>query len=127
MKLLLIGFVRLYQIFLAPFLRFMNGGHGHCRHDPTCSNYAIEALQVHGAIKGSALAAWRLLRCHPWGSHGYDPVPLAKVCARNHDDETPKINKETPLPEDHCPVEKCCLSSPVIPLASGDCPPVSQP
>ena len=96
MKLLLIGFVRFYQIFLAPFLRLMNGGHGHCRHDPTCSNYTIEALRVHGAIKGSALAAWRLLRCHPWGTQGYDPVPPAKVCARNHDDEKIAMNEETP-------------------------------
>ena len=52
MKLLLIGFVRLYQIAIAPILRLANGGHGHCRHDPTCSNYALEALETHGAIKG---------------------------------------------------------------------------
>ncbi|WP_417591154.1 membrane protein insertion efficiency factor YidD [Parasphingorhabdus sp.] len=46
-----------------------------CRYQPTCSAYAIEAIDKHGAIKGSWLAAKRLLRCHPWGSSGYDPVP----------------------------------------------------
>jgi putative membrane protein insertion efficiency factor len=46
-----------------------------CRYSPSCSQYAIEALEKHGAIKGGWLAAKRLLRCHPWGGHGYDPVP----------------------------------------------------
>ena len=46
-----------------------------CRYMPSCSAYAIEALERHGAIKGGWLAAKRLLRCHPWGGHGYDPVP----------------------------------------------------
>ena len=78
MKFILIGLVRLYQVVLAPLLRILNGGHGHCRHNPTCSRYAIEALQVHGAIKGTGLTVWRLLRCHPWGTHGYDPVPPSK-------------------------------------------------
>lgn len=46
-----------------------------CRYTPSCSQYAIEALGRHGAIKGGWLAAKRLLRCQPWGGHGYDPVP----------------------------------------------------
>ena len=46
-----------------------------CRFMPSCSQYAIEALEKHGAIKGGWLAAKRLLRCHPWGGHGHDPVP----------------------------------------------------
>ena len=46
-----------------------------CRYAPSCSAYAIEALQKHGAIKGGWLATKRLLRCNPWGGHGYDPVP----------------------------------------------------
>jgi hypothetical protein len=50
-----------------------------CRHYPSCSVYAIEALKVHGIFKGSALAAWRILRCNPWGTHGYDPVPPKKT------------------------------------------------
>jgi len=50
-----------------------------CRFVPSCSTYALEALQVHGAVRGSALAVRRLCRCHPWGSHGYDPVPEKKA------------------------------------------------
>jgi uncharacterized protein len=46
-----------------------------CRYQPSCSQYAIEALEKHGAIKGGWMAAKRLMRCHPWGGHGYDPVP----------------------------------------------------
>ena len=46
-----------------------------CRYTPTCSQYAIEALRKHGPFKGSWLAVRRILRCHPWGGHGYDPVP----------------------------------------------------
>ncbi|MCX7864622.1 MAG: membrane protein insertion efficiency factor YidD [Novosphingobium sp.] len=46
-----------------------------CRFMPSCSNYAVEALERHGAIKGGWLAAKRLLRCHPWGGYGHDPVP----------------------------------------------------
>lgn len=46
-----------------------------CRYQPTCSAYAMDALRVHGGIKGSWLAARRIGRCHPWGGHGYDPVP----------------------------------------------------
>lgn len=46
-----------------------------CRYTPSCSQYAIVAVRRHGAIKGGCLAIWRLLRCQPWGGHGYDPVP----------------------------------------------------
>lgn len=46
-----------------------------CRYTPTCSSYAIEALQRHGCAKGSLLALKRICRCHPWGGSGYDPVP----------------------------------------------------
>ena len=46
-----------------------------CRYEPTCSAYALEAIELHGAVKGGALAARRLLRCHPWAGVGVDPVP----------------------------------------------------
>ncbi len=46
-----------------------------CRHVPTCSQYAIEAIKIHGPFKGIVLATNRILRCNPWGTHGYDPVP----------------------------------------------------
>lgn len=69
MKRILIAAVRGYQRYIPPaFPR-------HCRFMPTCSQYAIEALQKHGALKGSALAIWRILRCNPLCRGGYDPVP----------------------------------------------------
>lgn len=46
-----------------------------CRYTPTCSAYAVEAIKLHGPLKGVYLACKRILRCHPWGGHGYDPVP----------------------------------------------------
>lgn len=69
MKSLGILLIRAYQVTVGPLFS------GSCRFEPSCSNYAIEALRVHGAVKGSLLAAWRILRCHPFGSYGYDPVP----------------------------------------------------
>lgn len=63
------GLIRGYQLFLSPFLG------GSCRFEPTCSVYARDALAAHGAWKGLVLTAKRLMRCHPWGGHGYDPVP----------------------------------------------------
>ena len=49
-----------------------------CPHIPSCSQYALEALKIHGPIKGLYLATRRLSKCHPWGTHGYDPVPPKK-------------------------------------------------
>ncbi|MBP5791085.1 MAG: membrane protein insertion efficiency factor YidD [Kiritimatiellae bacterium] len=70
MKALLILLVKAYQITLSPLFS------GCCRFEPSCSNYMIEALERHGALKGGWLGLKRLLRCHPFGLHGYDPVPL---------------------------------------------------
>lgn len=58
-----------YQAGVSPFLP------ASCRYTPTCSAYAVEALRRHGAARGSWLTLRRLLRCHPWGGHGHDPVP----------------------------------------------------
>ena len=63
------GLIRLYQLVLSPVF---GGG---CRFDPSCSRYALEAIDRHGAWRGTQLACARLLRCHPFGSAGYDPVP----------------------------------------------------
>lgn len=63
--------VRAYRLLWSPWV-----GHG-CRYQPTCSAYALEALALHGAIKGSWLTARRIASCHPWGGQGYDPVPGA--------------------------------------------------
>lgn len=68
-----IGFVRIYQATLSPLVG------QHCRFQPTCSRYAVEALQCHGAFKGCWLAMRRLARCHPLGGAGYDPVPDSSV------------------------------------------------
>lgn len=61
--------VRMYQVTLGPLMG------GHCRFVPTCSEYAVEAYRVHGPLRGTWLTARRVLRCHPLGGHGYDPVP----------------------------------------------------
>ena len=68
MRVLVLALIRLYQLVLSPFFR------GACRHHPSCSQYAHEAIARHGA-RGAWLAVKRLLRCQPFGSHGYDPVP----------------------------------------------------
>ncbi len=65
----LVMLIRLYQVSLGPFLG------GHCRFSPTCSQYAIESLRAHGAVRGSWLALRRVGRCHPLRRGGYDPVP----------------------------------------------------
>lgn len=80
----LVQLVRFYRLAISPWLG------ANCRYDPSCSSYAIEALQVHGAVKGSWLAAKRIARCHPWGGSGYDPVPADpnKDNASGNRDET---------------------------------------
>jgi uncharacterized protein len=50
-----------------------------CRHIPSCSQYALDALKIHGPFKGLYLATWRILKCNPWGTHGYDPVPPKRM------------------------------------------------
>lgn len=65
----LVGAVRAYQWTLRPMMA------GCCRFEPGCSEYAIEAIRTHGALRGGALAGWRVLRCNPWTEGGADPVP----------------------------------------------------
>lgn len=64
-----IAIIRFYQKFLSPMLG------PSCRFTPTCSQYGLEAVKKHGAIKGGWMAIKRIGRCHPWGGQGYDPVP----------------------------------------------------
>ena len=66
---LLIRLIRFYQKFMSPLLG------QNCRFHPTCSQYAVEALSNHGALKGSSLAIKRILKCNPWGGYGIDNVP----------------------------------------------------
>lgn len=69
MSIMLRGLIRLYQLLLSPLIGPT------CRYLPSCSDYAAEALARHGAVRGSVLAARRLVSCHPWGGSGFDPVP----------------------------------------------------
>ncbi|MFQ5381866.1 MAG: membrane protein insertion efficiency factor YidD [Dehalococcoidia bacterium] len=71
-RLLLIA-IRAYQRLLSPVLP------NSCRFQPTCSAYAVEAIEVHGPLRGLLLTLRRLSRCHPWGSSGYDPVPARRI------------------------------------------------
>lgn len=73
LKNFLIKLVQFYRKYLSPLK-----GYSSCKFYPTCSTYAIEALEIHGAIKGSLLAIWRILRCNPFSKGGYDPVPQKK-------------------------------------------------
>jgi uncharacterized protein len=75
----LIAPIRLYQWTLSPLVGF------NCRYAPSCSAYAIEAIATHGPLRGLWLALRRILRCHPWGGSGYDPVPgLHRDCHHHH-------------------------------------------
>ena len=69
---ILVHIIRIYQLLHAPFF------HNVCRFEPTCSNYAIEAIQVHGVVRGSWLAFRRVIKCHPFHKGGFDFVPPRK-------------------------------------------------
>ena len=67
------GVVRFYQRVISPFTA------PSCRYQPTCSEYALDAIELHGGLRGGWLAIKRIARCHPWGGSGFDPVPRAKI------------------------------------------------
>ncbi|MEL6234509.1 MAG: membrane protein insertion efficiency factor YidD [Pseudomonadota bacterium] len=69
--------IRAYRLVLSPWVGM------HCRYHPTCSAYALEALERHGALRGGWLALRRILRCHPWGGSGIDTVPPARTPRRD--------------------------------------------
>ncbi len=89
------GLIKAYQWTLSPWV-----GRG-CRYIPTCSNYGLEAIERFGAVKGSYLTLLRLLRCHPLGSSGYDPVPeifsWKPVCKSDEMSESAQENGTCPL------------------------------
>lgn len=73
MKNLFLFFIKVYQQVVSPIL-----GHN-CRFIPSCSEYAKEAFLLHNPLKATILTTKRILRCHPWGNSGYDPVPISKI------------------------------------------------
>ena len=77
MKRVLLALIRFYQKYISPMKRG-----GACKYIPTCSEYARQAIEKHGALKGTVLAVWRLLRCNPFSQGGIDPVP--EVWPRKH-------------------------------------------
>ena len=78
---LALAMIAIYRVAISPLLVAMFGRA--CRFEPTCSEYAAIAIKRHGIVRGVALAAKRLARCHPLGAHGYDPVPAASDGQRN--------------------------------------------
>ncbi len=76
---LAVGLIRIYQLTLSPWLG------RRCRHLPSCSAYALEAIERFGPLRGGWLGVKRLARCHPWGTSGYDPVPQESL-----DEESPR-------------------------------------
>ncbi len=81
MKKIFIGLIRVYQRFISPLFP------PSCRYYPTCSNYSVQAIQKHGAIKGSIMGISRILRCHPFVKGGYDPVPEQFSIRRNNKED----------------------------------------
>ena len=73
--------IRLYQVVISPALP------RHCKYEPTCSRYAVQAIERYGILRGLVLAGWRLLRCNPWSHGGFDPVEnqrLFRVTSHGH-------------------------------------------
>ncbi len=75
--------IRAYRWTVSPAQIFLFGSTGGCRFTPTCSQYALEAVQSHGALAGTLLATKRICRCHPWAECGHDPVPEAGFNIKN--------------------------------------------
>jgi hypothetical protein len=101
MKRLMLGMLVLYRWLVSPVLHaLMPGG---CKYEPTCSRYAAEAIEMHGAWRGGRLAMGRLLRCHPFTRGGFDPVPLPVQQERGRDASTTAIRESFPALHDPLP------------------------
>lgn len=96
MKHLLIAFVKVWRTVVSPLYGDV------CKFYPTCSAYGLEALQLHGAVKGSWLIVRRMVRCHPWSTGGVDPVPGSPLAASA--DETAGAAAPTSTPDECIPM-----------------------
>jgi putative membrane protein insertion efficiency factor len=81
---IIIGLIKAYRLILSPAQQLLFGRLAGCRFEPSCSRYGLEAVQTHGACVGSWLALRRILRCHPWGACGHDPVPPRRTPRHRH-------------------------------------------
>ncbi|WP_375424429.1 membrane protein insertion efficiency factor YidD [uncultured Friedmanniella sp.] len=95
MRYVLIGFLKAYRLVISPLYGDV------CRYYPSCSAYALRAVEVHGAVKGTWLAGRRLLRCHPWASGGYDPVPGTPEFAEEVRDQAVRAATMAAVPPGH--------------------------
>lgn len=95
MKYVLIGLLKAYRLVISPLYGDV------CRYYPSCSAYALRAVGVHGAVKGSWLAGRRLLRCHPWAQGGYDPVPGTPEFAEEVRDQAARAATMAEVPPEH--------------------------
>ncbi len=105
MKYLLIGLLRLYRLVISPLYGNV------CRYYPSCSAYALRAVTVHGAAKGSWLAARRLARCHPWAAGGYDPVPGTPEFVEEMRDQTLRSSRMEHRHHDPVPLNDADVAS----------------
>ena len=92
MKYLLIGFLRAYRLLISPIYGDV------CRYHPSCSAYALEAVTVHGSLRGVALAVRRLARCHPWAAGGYDPCPPPRSVRDRDPELDPTLRPQADTP-----------------------------
>jgi uncharacterized protein len=101
---LLIALIRFYQMAISPWTP------ASCRYQPTCSAYAKEAIEVHGAILGTWLGLRRLLRCHPWGGFGFDPVPPRTHAAHRSEGQIQPPAKPLQMTATHGPMGRSVTS-----------------
>ncbi len=106
MKFLIRILIRGYKRFLSPVIHRLGGPGAGCRYTPTCSMYFLEAVEVHGVLRGGWMGVRRICRCHPWGGSGHDPVPPRSPRDKNDpgaDCDCSRSPAEHQSPPDHGP------------------------